>query len=249
MTAPDGSVTLYRCEMRGATVLRRSGWTPEMFVVGERITVQGAPDRIDPHACYVNTLVLADGRTLDRYTQRAVLGTTGPPTGVQTTSARLRRPARGCENLERSAEPGRRLGSRAAADDGSARSAGHAGSGQHRTAVRAGSRAGARRRDTGVRGLGAARNALLQLPRRLGHRGKTGRHRRDSGVVSSLVGAQRDHRGQCCRCPRRHHGGDECGERQRASGHAQRHRIPEQHTVQLCGHQVSCHHSEGRPEH
>ena len=34
VTAPDGRVTLYRCEMRGATVLRRSGWTPEMFVVG-----------------------------------------------------------------------------------------------------------------------------------------------------------------------------------------------------------------------
>jgi hypothetical protein len=58
--------------MRGATVLRRSGWTPEMFVVGQRITVQGAPDRDDPHACYVNTLVLADGRALDRYTQRPV---------------------------------------------------------------------------------------------------------------------------------------------------------------------------------
>lgn len=72
VTAPDGSIELYRCEMRGATVLRRSGWTPEMFVVGQRITVQGAPDRIDPHACYVNTLVLADGRTLDRYTQRPV---------------------------------------------------------------------------------------------------------------------------------------------------------------------------------
>ena len=80
-TAPDGSVTLYRCEMRGATVLRRSGWTEDMFVAGERITVQGAPDRINLHACYVNTLVLADGRTLDRYTQRAVLGTKGRSDG------------------------------------------------------------------------------------------------------------------------------------------------------------------------
>ena len=72
VTSPDGRVALYRCEMRGATVLRRSGWSPEMFVVGQRITVQGAPDRDDPHACYVNTIVLADGRTLDRYTQQAV---------------------------------------------------------------------------------------------------------------------------------------------------------------------------------
>jgi uncharacterized protein DUF6152 len=72
VTSADGRVQLYRCEMRGATVLRRSGWTPEMFVVGQRITVQGAPDREDPHACYVNTIVLADGRKLDRYTQQAV---------------------------------------------------------------------------------------------------------------------------------------------------------------------------------
>jgi Family of unknown function (DUF6152) len=78
VTAPDGSVTLYRCEMRGATVLRRSGWTPEMFVAGAPITVQGAPDRVDPRLCYVNTIVLADGRKLDRYTQQAVVGTTGP---------------------------------------------------------------------------------------------------------------------------------------------------------------------------
>lgn len=47
----DGRVELYRCEMRGATVLRRSGWTSEMFVVGQRITVEGAPDREDPQAC------------------------------------------------------------------------------------------------------------------------------------------------------------------------------------------------------
>jgi hypothetical protein len=68
--AANGSAVTYRCEMRGATVLRRSGWSPEMFVAGAPITVQGAPDRVDPHACYVNTLVLGDGRRLDRYTQR-----------------------------------------------------------------------------------------------------------------------------------------------------------------------------------
>jgi hypothetical protein len=85
--AADGSAATYRCEMRGATVLRRSGWTPEMFVRGEPITVQGAPDRVDPLACYVNTLVLADGRTLDRYTQRGVddgaaAATTPPATAM-----------------------------------------------------------------------------------------------------------------------------------------------------------------------
>ena len=31
-TEADGKVIAMRCEMRAATLLRRSGWTPEMFV-------------------------------------------------------------------------------------------------------------------------------------------------------------------------------------------------------------------------
>ena len=49
VTGPDGKVTKYRCEMRSATVLRRSGWSPEMFKKGERLTFEGSPDRNDPH--------------------------------------------------------------------------------------------------------------------------------------------------------------------------------------------------------
>jgi hypothetical protein len=85
--AADGRVELYHCEMRGATVLRRSGWSPEMFVVGQRITVQGAPDRKDPHACYVNTIILADGRRLDRYTQQAVTTAKSDAGGAAAESA------------------------------------------------------------------------------------------------------------------------------------------------------------------
>ena len=82
----DGALVTYRCEMRGATVLRRSGWTPEIFVAGEPITVQGAPDRLDPLACYLNTLVLADGRTLDRYTQREDVESLAPATTFARTA-------------------------------------------------------------------------------------------------------------------------------------------------------------------
>src|SRR5688572_32574194 len=32
----DGQVIAMKCETRGATVLRRSGWSPEMFVRGAR---------------------------------------------------------------------------------------------------------------------------------------------------------------------------------------------------------------------
>ena len=59
----------YRCEMRAATVLRRSGWTKEMFRAGQRITIQGSPDRIDPNSCYLNTIILEDGSRADRYGQ------------------------------------------------------------------------------------------------------------------------------------------------------------------------------------
>ncbi len=69
-TGADGKTNSYRCEMRSATTLRRSGWTPEMFAAGTRVTVQGSPDRVDPHACYVSTLIFADGTKLDRYGQR-----------------------------------------------------------------------------------------------------------------------------------------------------------------------------------
>jgi hypothetical protein len=70
VTEADGSVVEHRCEMRSATTLRRSGWTPEMFPVGERITIQGSPDRAEPNACYVSTLFFEDGSSLDRYGQR-----------------------------------------------------------------------------------------------------------------------------------------------------------------------------------
>ena len=69
VTGPDGKVASYRCEMRSATVLRRSGWKPEMFRRGERLTFEGSPDRNDPNSCYLNTIVFEDGKRVDRYGQ------------------------------------------------------------------------------------------------------------------------------------------------------------------------------------
>ena len=70
VTDANGEKTVHRCELRSATTLRRSGWTPDMFPPGMQITIQGSPDRIDPRACYVSTLTLGDGTSLDRYGQR-----------------------------------------------------------------------------------------------------------------------------------------------------------------------------------
>jgi hypothetical protein len=68
-TNPDGSKVAKRCEMRAATVLRRSGWSAEMFKPGEPIKIEGAPDRFDANSCYVHTVLFADGTSADRYAQ------------------------------------------------------------------------------------------------------------------------------------------------------------------------------------
>jgi hypothetical protein len=52
VTGADGRVSSHRCETRSAHTLRRSGWTKEMFRVGQRITIEGSPDSKDPNSCY-----------------------------------------------------------------------------------------------------------------------------------------------------------------------------------------------------
>ena len=52
VTGQDGKVSRFRCETRAATVLRRSGWRPVMFRVGQTIVIEGQPDRLDPNSCY-----------------------------------------------------------------------------------------------------------------------------------------------------------------------------------------------------
>lgn len=74
----DGKVISMRCEMRAATVLRRSGWKPEMFVVGAHIKVSGHPHRDDPASCYAETLEIGDAPVLERYEQ---LSTASPVRG------------------------------------------------------------------------------------------------------------------------------------------------------------------------
>jgi len=65
----NGAVFAMQCEMRAATVLRRSGWSPEMFVPGVAIKIHGRPHRDDPHYCYADTLTIGDAPTLQRYQQ------------------------------------------------------------------------------------------------------------------------------------------------------------------------------------
>jgi hypothetical protein len=68
-TDPNGKVMKYRCEMRSAHVLRRSGWTDNMIKIGEKIDVTASPDRADPNSCYLQTILFANGARMDRYGQ------------------------------------------------------------------------------------------------------------------------------------------------------------------------------------
>ena len=65
----DGKTLKMRCEMRAATVLRRSGWSEEMFVPGKHVTINGHPHRDDPSTCYIEDLKIGDAQTLVRYQQ------------------------------------------------------------------------------------------------------------------------------------------------------------------------------------
>ena len=56
-----------------------------MFKKGERLTFEGSPDRNDPTSCYLNTIVFADGKRVDRYGQ---LTKGAPPVSRQRAARR-----------------------------------------------------------------------------------------------------------------------------------------------------------------
>ena len=80
----NGAVIAMQCEMRAATVLRRSGWSPVRFVPGVSIKIAGRPHRDDPHYCYADTLTIGDAPTLQRYQQL----------GAEASLSRVDRPLR-----------------------------------------------------------------------------------------------------------------------------------------------------------
>ncbi len=69
VTEKDGKVSHHRAEMRSVHVLRRSGWTKELFPVGQQVTIEASPNKTDPLSCYLQTIVAADGTRMDRYGQ------------------------------------------------------------------------------------------------------------------------------------------------------------------------------------
>jgi hypothetical protein len=64
-----GKVIRYRCEMRSAHVLRRSGWTADLFPSNSKADITASPDRADPNSCYLQTIEFENGSRMDRYGQ------------------------------------------------------------------------------------------------------------------------------------------------------------------------------------
>jgi hypothetical protein len=64
----DGKPLSMRCEMRAATLIKRSGWQVDQFTPGRRVEVHGHPHRDDPESCYLETVSLG-GTRIDRNDQ------------------------------------------------------------------------------------------------------------------------------------------------------------------------------------
>lgn len=59
-TGADGQPLSVRCEMRAATLIKRMGWTEEMFVVGAQVEIFARPHRDDPTSCYLEEFTIDD---------------------------------------------------------------------------------------------------------------------------------------------------------------------------------------------
>jgi len=64
-----GKKQVMRCEMRAATLIKRSGWSAEMFKVGSHVEIDGHPHRTDPHACYIENFKIGDAPKMNRNDQ------------------------------------------------------------------------------------------------------------------------------------------------------------------------------------
>jgi hypothetical protein len=67
----NGETLHMRCEMRAATLIRRAGWSTDMFTVGGHVEIEGNPHRDDPEACYIENFTIDDSVQMTRNDQIA----------------------------------------------------------------------------------------------------------------------------------------------------------------------------------
>ena len=66
VTNDAGEEEQWRCELRSGSLLKRAGWSADMFEIGSKITVSGSPDRRDPKTCFAQRITFEDGRVVAR---------------------------------------------------------------------------------------------------------------------------------------------------------------------------------------
>lgn len=67
VTNDQGEEEQWRCELRAGSLLKRKGWTTDMFEPGTKIKIFGSPDRRDPKTVYTETITFEDGSVIARY--------------------------------------------------------------------------------------------------------------------------------------------------------------------------------------
>lgn len=63
---PGGATEQWRCELSSGSVLKRKGWTTDLFAKGTEITIVGSPARNEATACYTETITFANGTRISR---------------------------------------------------------------------------------------------------------------------------------------------------------------------------------------
>ena len=69
VTDENGNVVNWHCEMRASSVMKRSGWTEEMFLNGTTVDIVGVMSRMEDNGCYVETIAFNGGQPIERYAQ------------------------------------------------------------------------------------------------------------------------------------------------------------------------------------
>lgn len=86
VTGADGKPLKMSCEMRAATLIKRSGWSIEMFKPGMHVDLKGHPHRDDPSSCYIESFTLDNSITVERNQQ---FSSTAAPVDISNRALRL----------------------------------------------------------------------------------------------------------------------------------------------------------------
>lgn len=61
-----GEAQEWRCEHRSGSIMKRAGWTTDMFKVGAKVSIIGAPARREEFGCYIRSVSIDGGAMIQR---------------------------------------------------------------------------------------------------------------------------------------------------------------------------------------